>query len=116
MASAHELAQATSTAQHETNVEMTKVAEAYQAAVAKRLAVEARLADAKDELATARAQLRRLTQRLHRLELVDEVQQRIDAGTLVRPEKPLTDMTIQRLKRLAEAPVVVPPRSWLGRR
>ena len=116
VASAHELAQATSTAQHETNVEMTKVAEAYQAAVAKRLAVEARLTDAKDELATARAQLRRLTQRLHRLELVDEVQQRIDAGTLVRPEKPLTDMTIQRLKRLAEAPVVVPPRSWLGRR
>ena len=34
VASAHELAQATSTAQHETNVEMTKVAEAYEAAVA----------------------------------------------------------------------------------
>ena len=75
-----------------------------------------RLADAKDELAAARAEVRRLTQQVHRLQLVEEVQQRIDDGTLVRPEKPLADMTSQRLKRLAEAPVVVPRRSWLGRR
>lgn len=116
MAAAHELAQATSTAQHETNVEMTKVAEAYQAAVAKRLAVEERLAETKGELSTTKAQLRRRTQQLHRLELIHEVQGRIDAGTLERPQKPLTDMTIQRLKQLAEAPVVLPRRSWLGRR
>jgi hypothetical protein len=114
--SAHEIAQATATAQHETNVEMTKVAEAYQAAVAKRLAVEARASELKDELAAARAEVRRLTQQVHRLQLVEEVQQRIDEGTLVRPEKPLSDMTTQRLTRLAEAPVVVPRRSWLGRR
>lgn len=116
VAAAHELAQATSTAQHETNVEMTKVAEAYQAAVAKRLAVEERLAETKGELSTTKAQLRRRTQQLHRLELIHEVQGRIDAGTLERPQKPLTDMTIQRLKQLAEAPVVLPRRSWLGRR
>ncbi len=114
--SAHELAQSVATAQHETNVEMTKVAEAYQAAVAKRLAVEERLAETRDELVTTRRQLRRRTQQLRRLELVLEVQQRIDQGTLERPEKPLTDMTIQRLERLAEAPVVLARRSWLGRR
>jgi hypothetical protein len=114
--SAHEIAQATATSQHETNVEMTKVAEAYQAAVAKRLTVESRARELKDDLATARAEVRRLTQQVHRLQLVEEVHQRIDDGTLVRPEKPLADMTTQRLKRLAEAPVVVPRRSWLGRR
>ncbi|MFC7360055.1 glycosyltransferase family 2 protein [Nocardioides astragali] len=116
VAAAHELAQATATAQHETNVEMTKVAEAYQAAVAKRLAVDARLAETRDELATTRDQLRRRTQKLRRLELVQDVQERIDAGTLERPEKPLTDMTTERLKRLAEAPAVVVRRSLLGRR
>ena len=113
---AHELAQSVATEQHGTNVEMTKVAEAYQAAVAKRQAVEARLAEVKDDLATTRQQLRRRTQRLHRLELVQEVQARIDAGTLERPEKPLADMTTQRLERLAAAPVVLVRRSWRGRR
>lgn len=116
VAAAHELAQATATAQHETNVEMTKVAEAYQAAVAKRQAVEERLAETRGELSATKERLRRRTQQLRRLELVREVQERIDAGTLERPEKPLTDMTPQRLKRLAEAPVVVSRRSWLGRR
>lgn len=116
VAAAHELAQATATAQHETNVEMTKVAEAYQAAVAKRLAVEERLAETKGELSAAKAQLRRRTQQLHRLELVQDVQERIDAGTIERPEKPLTEMATERLKRLADAPVVLARRSWLGRR
>ena len=114
--SAHDLVEATATAQHETNVEMTKVAEAYQAAVAKRQAVDARLAEVKDDLATAREQLRRRTQQLRRLELVVEVQERIDAGTLPRPEKPLADMTAARLDRLAKAPVVLRRRSLLGRR
>ncbi len=116
MASAHEVARAMATTQHEISVEMVKVAEAHDAAVAGRDAALERLTDAKDELATARLQSSRLTQRLHRLELVQDVQQRIADGTLVRPEKPLTDMTIQRLKRLAEAPVVVSRRSWRGRR
>jgi hypothetical protein len=116
VATAHELAQSTATAQHETNLEMTKVAEAYQAATAKRLTVEERLAEVRGDLAAARDELRRRTQELRRLELVQEVQQRIDTGTLARPEKPLTDMTTRRLKQLAEAPVVVRRQSWLGRR
>lgn len=115
VAAAHELAEATATAQHETNVEMTSVAEAHDAAVANVLLMEERLATTKDELATAQGQLRRRTQKLRRLELLLEVQERIDAGTLQRPEKPLRDMTTARLKRLAEAPVVVQRRSWLRR-
>jgi hypothetical protein len=35
-----------------------------------------------------------------------EVQQRIDEGTLARPEKPLADMKVERLTRLADSPVV----------
>lgn len=114
--SAHELAQVTATTLHETNLKMRNVAEAHRATVAKLRTARARLTDTKEELATIRGELRRRTQQLRRLELVQEVQERIDAGTIERPEKPLEDMTIDRLQRLAEAPVVVPRRSWLGRR
>ena len=77
--------------------------------------MEERLAEVKGELATTREELRRRTQELRRLELVQEVQQRIDAGTLERPEKPLADMRTERLRRLAESPVVLARRRW-GRR
>lgn len=113
---AHEVAQATATAQHETNLEMTKVAEAYQAAVAKRQAVEERLAEARAALAAEKETVRRRTRQLRKLELVVEVQQRIDAGTLERPEKPLADMTIERLRRLADSPVVLVRRRGIARR
>lgn len=113
VASAHELAEAAATAQHETNVEMTKVAEAHQSSLARVLLMKERLAETKDGLATARNQLRRRTVELRRLELVLEVQERIDAGTLQRPEKPLRDMTTARLTSLAEAPVEIQRRSWL---
>lgn len=112
---AHELAQATATEQHATNVEMTKVAEAYQASVAKRVAVEERLSQTKAKLRSTRDQLQRRTRQLRRAELVHEVQQRIDLGTLERPGKPLTEMSIERLERLAGSPVVAVKRSWLGR-
>ena len=46
------------------DVEMTKVAEAYQAAVAKRQTVEARARELKDELASARAEVERMCDQL----------------------------------------------------
>ena len=113
---AHRLARENATAQHETNVEMTKVAEAYQAGVAKRLAVEERLAETREELQQVRQQLKRRGDRLKRLELVLELEQRIGRGTLARPEKPLEDMTLERLQRLAATPAVVVRRPLLGRR
>lgn len=114
--SAHDLAEATAAAQHATNVEMTTVAQAHDAAVAGRDLMVARLEETEQELSAVRADLARRTKQLRRLELVHEVQQRIDAGTLARPEKPLRTMTTARLTRLAEAPVVILRRSRLGRR
>ncbi|GAA1913521.1 glycosyltransferase family 2 protein [Nocardioides hwasunensis] len=116
LASAHELAEATAAAQHATNVEMETVARAHDEAVAGRDLMVGRLADVEAELSATRAELDRRAHQLRRLELVQEVQQRIDDGTLERPEKPLTDMTLARLTRLAEAPVVLVRRSRLGRR
>ncbi|WP_439937498.1 glycosyltransferase [Nocardia sp. N13] len=113
---AHELAEQTATALHEANLEMAEVRQAHRASVAKRRTVEARLADVKDTLETTRLRAQRATRDLQRAELVHEVQERIRNGTLEGPEKPLTDMTIDRLKRLAESPVTRVRRPWWGRR
>ena len=112
----HELAGSLAAAQHETNSEMTRTAEAHDAAVGNWREAEARVEHLRGELRSAQEQLRRRTRRMRRLELIIEVQERIDAGTLARPEKPLQDMTVERLKRLAGAPVTAIRRPLLRRR
>lgn len=100
----HQLARRLATSQHQTNLEMTKVYDAYQAAIAHRQSVETRLAEVRDQLKETRDKLQRRTKRLRLLEARLRVEERLRNRTLEEPETPLADLSLQQLQALAQAP------------
>jgi hypothetical protein len=100
----HRLARKLATSQHETNLEMTKVFDAYQAAVAHRQSVETRLGEVRTQLKETRQKLQRRTKRLRLLEARVQVEERLRLGTLDTPEQPIADLTLAQLEALVRSP------------
>ena len=100
----HRLARKLATSQHETNLEMTKVFDAYQAAVAHRQSVETRLGEVRAQLKETRQKLQRRTKRLRLLEARVRVEERLRTGTLAIPDQPVADMSVEQLEALVRSP------------
>ena len=106
----HRLARKLATSQHETNLEMTKVFDAYQAAVAHRQSVETRLGEVRAQLKETRQKLQRRTKRLRLLEARVRVEERLRTGTLAIPDQPVADMSVEQLEALVRSPDTSPRR------
>ena len=100
----HKLARSLATTQHATNLEMTRVYEAHEAAVTQRDALELRLAEARAQLKETQDKLQRRTKRIRLLEARSRVDERLRLGTLDAPDVPLADLSLAQLQALEKAP------------